>query len=464
MSSLYSSLEAAKSSLAAQQTALQVTSNNIANVNTPGYHRQRAILETTVPELTQLGPVGTGVTLAKVVSVRDQFLELRITQANQNFATQDTISRYLQQIESVLGTDESGIQESITRFFNSFSALAADPTSSPLRYGVVSAGENLGAQFRNAAQRLSDIRDNANAVVGDTVRQINNLTETIASLNLQIATAEFDGTEASGLRDQRTNAVNELASLVDVRYYEAEDGTFNVSTAGGYSLVTAGFAHPLETSASGANGTLEVISGVFTITGSITGGKLGGLLEIRDRLLPSYQQQLDTLAESIITQVNTAHNSGTDLQSPPSSPSVDFFNPATSVAGAAAGFSVNATVAGDVLYIAAGQSGSPGDNANALAIAGLAFQRVLNGGTETFAEAFGSLQFRVGIDEQSTQKRLQTQNALLLQLENSRDAVSGVSLDEEAIDLIRFQRAYQAAARFINIIDQLTEEMIQLVG
>jgi flagellar hook-associated protein 1 FlgK len=464
MSSLYSSLEAARSSLAAQQTALQVTSNNIANVNTPGYHRQRAILETTPPEISALGPVGTGVTLSKVESVRDRFLEIRIAQAHQTAAAQDTISTYLRQIESVLGSDESGIQEGITRFFNSFSALATDPTSSPLRYGVVSAGENLAATFRNAAQQFEDIRDNANNAVDETVGAINALTERIAGLNLEIATAEFDGTEASGLRDQRSVAVNDLAALVDIRYHEAEDGTFNISTAGGYSLVTAGFAHALETTAAGIDGMFEVTSGAYTVTDSIRGGKLGGLLEIRDRLIPAYQQQLDTLAESIISEVNTAHNSGTDLQSPVTSPAVDFFNPAAAVAGAAAGFSVNGIVAGDVRYIASGLSGSPGDNANALAIAELAFDKVLAGGSETFAEAFASLQFRVGTDGQSTEKRLETQNALLVQLENSRDAISGVSLDEESIDLIRFQRAYQAAARFINIIDQLTEEMIQLVG
>jgi len=464
MAGLYSSLDVARSSLAAQQTALQVTGNNIANVNTPGYHRQRAIFETTPPEISETGPIGTGVTIEKVVSVRDQFLELRISQAHQNVAAQDTISSYLRQVESVLGTEESGVQEGITRFFNSFSALSADPTSSPLRYGVISAGENLAARFRNAAQQLEDIRNNANAAVADSVRGINELTEMIANFNVQIATAEFDGSEAGTLRDQRTNAVNDLAALLDIHYYEAEDGTLSISTAGGRPLVTAGFSHALETSATGPDGMYEVVSGLYTITDSIRGGKLGGLLEVRDRLVPVYEQQLDALAESIISQVNAAHSAGTDLQSPPTSPALDFFNPAASVDGAAAGFSVNATVAGDVRYIAAGQSGSPGDNANAMAIAGLAFQRVLNGGTETFAEAFGSLQFRVGTDEQSTEKRLQTQNALLVQLENSRDAISGVSLDEEAIDLIRFQRAYQAAARFINIIDQLTEELIEIAG
>jgi flagellar hook-associated protein 1 FlgK len=464
MSSLFSSLEAARSSLAAQQTALQVTSNNIANVNTPGYHRQRAILEATTPEDTSVGQLGTGVTVANVISVRDQFLELRISQAHQNLSAQDAISAYLRQIESVLGTDESGVQEGITRFFNAFSALAADPASSSLRHGVISAAEYLASRFRNTAQQLTDIRDSANAAVADSVRSINSLTQTIAGLNLQIAAAEADGGEAATLRDQRTNAVNDLAALMDIHYHEAEDGTLTISAAGGTTLVTAGFSQTLEAVAAGPDGMFEIVNGPYTITDSIQGGALGGLLAVRDDQIPVYQQQLDVLAESVISEVNAVHSAGTDLQSPTTVPALNFFNPAGSVTGAAAGFSVNAAVAADPRYIAAGQSGSPGDNANALAIAALGFQKLLNGGTETFAEAFGSLQFRVGTDTQSASKQLQTQNALLVQLENSRDAVSGVSLDEEAIDLIRFQRAYQAAARFINIIDQLTEETIEIVG
>jgi flagellar hook-associated protein 1 FlgK len=185
-------------------------------------------------------------------------------------------------------------------------------------------------------------------------------------------------------------------------------------------------------------------------------------LEVRDRLIPNYQQQLDTLAEAVISQVNTVHAAGKDLQTPSSSPAVDFFTPVAAVAGAASAFYVNPNIIADVRYIAAGLSGSPGDNANALALAALAFQKSLSGGTQTFAESFAALQFGIGTDEQSAIMQSQVGNAVLTQLENSRDSYSGVSLDEEATDLIRFQRAYQAAARFVSVIDQLTEDLVNI--
>jgi flagellar hook-associated protein 1 FlgK len=462
--SLFDSLEIGKTSLAAQQAALQVTGNNITNVNTPGYHRQHAVLEPTPPLHTGIGDLGTGVTVSEVRAARDQFLELRITQSTQDVAMQDAVASYLRQVGTTFRSGDGSIQDGLSRFFNSFSTLATDPTSMPLRYGVLSAAENLASSFREAAQQLEDVQSQANAAAGEAVRQINDLTARIAQLNGQIATAEAGGKEAATLRDERTAAINELASSIDIHYYEADDGTVNVSTAGGASLVTAGFATELRTATQPPNGFIGIFTATQEITDTIRGGKLGGMLEVRDRLIPSYQQELDTLAAAVISQVNAAHAAGADLQTPVSTPALNLFTPPASVAGAASGFAVNSVVAGDLRYIAAGQSGSPGDNANALAIAGLSFQKVLAGGTQTFAESFAALQFGIGTDEQSATLQSNIGNAMLTQLENSRDSYSGVSLDEEATDLIRFQRAYQAAARFVSVIDQLTEELVQTLG
>jgi flagellar hook-associated protein 1 FlgK len=421
-------------------------------------------MESTPPELTSIGPVGTGVTVRKVESIRDQFLELRISQSNQNVGQQDTVSSYLDQVESVFDPNESGVQDALTGFFNSFTALATDATSSSLRYGVISASQNLATSFRDASQRLTEIRDNANAAVVDTVREINTLTATIAKLNTQISAAEASGPEAGALRDQRSVALNQLAQDIDIHYFEADDGTLTIATAGGTNLVTGGSPQTLDTVSTGPAGLFRVKAGSYDITDSIQSGKLGGLFEVRDKLIPAYQNQLDTLAESVISHVNSTQTAGTDLQSPPTSPTLNLFNPVATTAGAAAAFSVNSAVAADPRYIAAGKSGAPGDNANALDLAALSFQKFLASGTETFSEGMGSLQFKVGADSQSAKDQLGTNQAILTQLENSRDAVSGVSLDDEAIDLMRFQRAYQAAAKYISVIDGLTGELIDKLG
>jgi flagellar hook-associated protein 1 len=461
MSGLFSSLEIGRKSLLAQQQALQVTSNNVANVNTPGYSRQRAVLEASRPLQDGLLQIGTGVDVSSVESARDRFLEIRVADGTQSAGKQQASLDSLNQIEGVFNVGDQGIQEAISRFFNSFSTLANDPTSVPLRTSVLSAAENLTNVFQNSAQQLTEIQQNINGSVVDSVNQINDLASSIASLNREIGAAEAVGGEASTLRDQRTELVNQLSNLVDIHYFEDEKGGFSVSVAGGQSLVTADFVHPLTTSATPPSGLVQVKLGSNDITPLIKGGRIAGLLQVRDQLIPKYQNDLDTLAESIVSQVNAIHSAGTDLQVPPSAPGLNFFNPVATTAGAAQAFSLNPAITADVRNIAAGQSGSPGDNANALALANLASQKVLSGGTETFAESFASLQFQVGTDKQSTQHSLDTQSALLKQLKNQRDSVSSVSLDEEAVDLIRFQRAYQASAKFISTIDQLTSDLIQ---
>src|SRR5678815_5801743 len=156
--SLFDSLEIGKTSLAAQQAALQVTGNNITNVNTPGYHRQHAVLEPTPPLHTGIGDLGTGVTVSEVRAARDQFLELRITQSTQDVAMQDAVASYLRQVGTTFRSGDGSIQDGLSRFFNSFSTLATDPTSMPLRYGVLSAAENLASSFREAAQQLEDVQ------------------------------------------------------------------------------------------------------------------------------------------------------------------------------------------------------------------------------------------------------------------------------------------------------------------
>ena len=463
MQTLFGNLEVGRKSLLAQQLALQVTGNNIANVNTPGYTRQRAVLAESLAQDTPAGPIGTGVDVQTVESVRDQFLEARLGSVIQDSSREDAVAGYLNQVQSVSAVSQAGLRDALSRFFNSFSALATDASSLPLRSSLISAAQNLTTTFQNSAQQLTEIRENADAAIVDAVNQINSLTARIGSLNQQITNTEFGGSHVNSLRDERAEALNQLASFIDIHYYEAEDGTLSVSTAG-QSLVTANFVQALRAQQTAPYGFRQIIAGQTDITGSIQGGRLSGLVQVRDVIVPNYQADLDTLASNVINQINTVHTGGTDLQIPPTSPALDFFNPVSGTAGAARAISVNAVIAGDARYIAAGRSGAPGDNANALALADLGNQRLLASGTQTFADAIASLQSRIGTDAQRAQSELETNNAIRTQLENSRDAVSGVSLDEEAVDLIKFQRAYQASAKYISVIDQLMEDIVTTLG
>ncbi|MFN8009146.1 MAG: flagellar hook-associated protein FlgK [Terriglobia bacterium] len=464
MGTLFGGFEIGRKSLNAQQLALQVTSNNIANINTPGYSRQTAVLEDGNPIQTKIGQVGTGVEVRNIESVRDRFLELRVAQETQKNSQQQAASDSLSQIESVLGIGNNGLQDAVSNFFNSFSTLANNPESIPLRNNVLSSAQNLTDVFHEYSTQLSDIQQNVNASIKDAVTQINSLASRIADLNGQIVSAEATGAEAATSRDQRNELLRQLAELVDAHSYEAEDGSLSVTIAGGQPLVTAGFVQPLAASSTPPLGLFQIKSGANDITSKISGGKLAGWLQVRDQLIPGYLSDLDTLAGNLINQVNTLHQAGTDLQNPPTVPGNNFFAPITSVSGAARTIAVDPSIMADLKNIAAGQSGAPGDNANALAIANLANLKLMAGGTATFAEAFASLQTTVGTDAQSAKQQLDTYQAVLTQLQNQRDSVSGVSLDEEAINLLRFQRAYQASSKFISVIDQMTQDLMQIVS
>lgn len=468
MGSLLASLDIGRKSLQAHQLALQVTSNNMSNINTPGYSRQRVVFQPDFSVQTAAGPVGTGVTVKNIESARDQFIELRLVEETHHASEQEAMYNTLDQIQRMLPSGPGGLQEGISNFFNSFATLANNPESLALRNSVLSAAQNMTAVFNGTARQLEEIQASVNRSIQDAINKANTLAGNIAVLNQEIIVAEGGGSVASGLRDQRQEYVRELSKLLDVRYYEAEDGAFYVSVAAGHSLVSGNATQPLSAVPVGIEGHFEVRAGSNDITDLVSGGQIAGLIEVRDRKIPDYLDRLDTLANAIVTQVNAQHLLGTDLQG---NAGINFFNPtppppAPQVLpkGAARNFSVNAALVSDASLLAAGQSGEAGDNSNALALAGLSAVKILSGGTETFAEGFASLQFRAGTDTQGARRTLEAQSAVLTQLQNQRDSISGVSLDEEALDLVRFQRAYQASTKFISTVDQLTADLIAAFG
>ncbi len=463
MSTLFSSLEIGRKSLYAQQLALQVTGNNIANVNTEGYTRQKAVLTPSYSVPTAAGQMGTGVEVLRIEAVRDQFIEARLQNVTQAQSKQEALYNKLSQVEAVFNIGEQGIQAAVTNFFNSWSALSTDPESTSLRSGVITSAQNLTSNVQSSYNQLVDLQQNINKNVIDAVGQINTIASNIAEINGQISLTENTGTSASNLRDQRTRLLDELSSLVEINYYETEDGSFTIAVSGGNTLVTAGQANPLTTTAAPPAGMVQINSGYQDITNSIKGGKLSGLLEARDRSIPDYLSRLDTLAQSLITNVNAIHAAGYNLQAVPGT-NINFFNPVVAGTSPARFFSVNAAILTDSKNIAAAQSSNPGDNANALAMTDLANQKILSGNTETFSEYYGSLQFAIGNDSKTAKLAYDTQSSLLTQLQNQRDSASAVSLDEEAIDMMRYQRAYQASSRFISIIDQLTAQLLSTFG
>lgn len=458
MSINFSLFEIGRRALNANQTAINVTGQNIANVNTPGYSRRRVQLAEASPMNIGGLNVGSGVTVAGIRSFRDNFIQSRI-QAETGIAGRLTARRdALSPVESALqGSENGGLQNAIEGFFGSFRDLEANPGSLPLRSLTAQRGASLANAFRSTRERLEGIRSGTNEQLGLTVDEVNGLTERLASLNTKIAAAESTGIEVSGLRDERNELVTRLSELTGARAIENEDGTFAVTLNDGRALVLGDMSFELK-----AEATPPLGLSTLTLNGDaveITDGVIGGLNEAIDATTKQIDD-LDALAASVVDRVNQLHTSGTDLDG---NAGVNFFNASGTVT--AANISVNAAVAGDPRLIVASPLGQPGQSGTvAGAIANLLTDTNSTAGTRSgsFSSIFSSMLSDAGEYIQSAENDLETQAAVLSQAIAQRDAVSGVSLDEEAINLLQYQKSFEAAARFIKVADEMTQMILSL--
>jgi len=461
MGSIFSSFEIGRRALLASQFGLRVTGQNIANVNTPGYTRQSPEFAPIPPDGYFKQGLGGGVSITGVHAFRDRFIDTRLTTEAANTGNLQAQRDALGQVEQVFNeASGNGLSDRLNKFFGAFNDLAANPSSLPLRATAVQAGQNLAETFRTQYGQLQNIRRGIDAQVAPAVSQVNDLAGQIARLNKDIAKAQFVNGNADTLIDQRQQAINQLAGIVPVQISEAENQQLTISVGSGQALVLGDRAAPL-TAAAGSDGQTHILSGTTDITADIQGGRLGGLIGVRDGRIPALFGELNNLASAVITKVNQVHTGGVDLTGAAGG---NFFTPTPAGASAAATIAVNANVASDPRRVAAAAAGAgPGDNTNARALADIARTSLTAGSrTGTSTEIYSQIVGSVGSLVSSVEAESRTQDAIVAQLNNQRDQVSGVSLDEEAISLLQYQRSFQAAARFINVADQLTQTVLDL--
>jgi flagellar hook-associated protein 1 FlgK len=458
VSNLFGSLSIAVRSLLAQQDALDTTANNLSNVNTTGYSRQLPILTAAPPLDTGQISIGNGANFEGVQSVRDKILELRIDQETQQQNRLKSFLSSMNQVQSLFNeTEGAGLSDAINRLFNSFQELSVNPTHVPVRQVVIFAAQNLASAFRETGQQLRTILERVEQEVRQTVEEINSDTAQLAGLNQPIASLQGDSEQAGRLEPQRHSVLNRLSKLVDVVVTHSGDGSLTVTTCNGVPLVAAAQSFALSTAADADTGFLHIFSPGTDVTSKFTGGQLAGLLEARDQAIPSAIFTLDNLAEGIIVCVNIQNRKGRDLQGDQGS---NFFQPVVqpspgAKAGAAEGFAMAIT---DPSRIAASADGTKGDNANALAMANIQQQAVVKG--ETATHFYSNLVCTVGDKVSSATDEQEAVGLVLLQLQNQRAEIAGVSWDEEAANLIRYQRAYEAAAEVVAAISDITNEVI----
>jgi flagellar hook-associated protein 1 FlgK len=461
MSSLFGSLSIAVRSLLAQEGALDVVSNNISNVNTTGYCRQLPILTEAPPLDTGQISIGNGVEFDGVQSVRDNILELRIDQETQQQNQLQSYVNSMNQVQSLFNeTQGAGLSDAINKFFNGFQTLSDNPTDGPSRQAVISAGQNLASEFQQTGQQLSSIQQGVDQEVTQTVAEINSDTTQLASLNQQIASLEGNSEQAGMLEDQQYSVLNSLSKLANVAVTDSGDGSLTITTTDGVPLVAGTQSFALTTAADPSTGFQHIFSQGSDVTSRFTGGQLAGLLEARDQSIPSAISNLDNLAAGIISAVNTQSQKGYDLNGTKGG---NFFQPVVQPSpGSNAGAAENMAVAiTDPSLVAASSDGTQGDNANALALANIQNQSIVNG--ETATDFYSNLVSTVGNDVSSATDEQESVSLVLKQLQNQRSDTSGVSLDEEASNLILYQRAYEAAAEVVSAINSITNDVLQTI-
>jgi flagellar hook-associated protein 1 len=466
-STIFSGINVALQAVLAHQQAIAVIEHNVANANTPGYHRQQAVMgadySSAMPGLvrnTSAGQIGNGVVVRQIQRFADEFIDNRYRFESSESGKWDLEASVMQQIQTAMaenGTD--GLLPKLDQFWASWQSLSADPTNSSLRADLIDRANDLTSGFNRRATDLVSLQHDQNLGIEQRIQKVNDDARQVAVLNGEISRVLSIDQQPNDLIDTRDQLLDELTTLTGASTTYQDNGEVMVSI-GGHSLVVGHSTFDLTIQPNPGNPLLEDVVWADGQAYNSTTGEINGLLDVRNNVIPNLMTKLDTLATALITQVNTAHRAGYGLDG--TSTNNDF------LAGTSAlTIGVNAAVANNTDLIAAATlANSPGDGNNALAIGQIQEQLVLSGipPTQTLTQYLNSAITNFGLQ---TKKAIQTSNDRKLvsdALNQQRTSVSGVSLDEEAAKLVIAQRSFQAASRMLTAFDEMMDKVINGMG
>jgi len=460
VSGLFGIINLGLSALLAHRNALNVRSQNLANVDTPGYSRQEAILGTNPPmppegsaEALVGGQYGTGVRVVDIYRARESFLGIQTWVCEGSLGRFSTAAGALRQAESVLapgpGEDISAV---LDRFWDAWESVANKPEDLGLRYVLRDAGASLADTFRGQVERLNSIRLTLDQGIRTRVEEVNGLAVQIAEYNRQISVALAEGRSPNDVLDSRDVLLERLAELTGAMPANSEGGHLSVYLDG-RPLVQGASAYTLSVTA-GAGG-MEVRTSYDDGLVNVEKGEIGGLLYARDTAIPGYVSELDSLASTLVAEVNALHQVGFGLDGVDGR---DFF-----LAGTTAGDIVlDPAVLADVNAIAAGAGEAPGDGAVAQQISDLRTTAVIGG--RSLNEFAHTLLGTIGTDVRACEEGIRAQEFALAQVRQQQQSIAGVSIDEELSYLTLSQRAYEAAARVMKAADEMIGIILEQLG
>jgi flagellar hook-associated protein 1 FlgK len=445
-------LNIASQSIASNQVAINVTGANIANVNTPGYSRQTVNFSTegrdTIP-----GGIDFNIGVDAVKRVYDSYLESRIVDQAEYSGYDEARQEILGRMESVLNEmGNNGLNDLLGEFWISWDALSIDPSSSVARAGVLSAGKNLSSLIRQKGEAMDAAIPEVRKSITYTVDQINTLSSQIADLNDTIRQANVEDGSANDLVDRRMELIKELGGNINISYHENTDHTVNVLISGGMMIVGGRSSYELVAS-DGDVAFQETPADI--LNSQITGGRLGGMIEMNDVTLKDYTDRLNVLADGIVSAVNAQHMLGYDEAGVAGN---SFFTPVNG----ARNMSVSAAILADTQKIAASSTSSGGDGENARLIGALNDDLLMNGNTETFNEFYASLVGSYGYDVRAVDRAVERNTVAATQLAVQRETAVGVSLDEEIINLIKYQFGYNAAGKLAKTANEMLDALMSI--
>lgn len=473
MSGLLGGLLQNTRALSAHQAGVETAGRNLANVNNPDYARQRVSLGNVGHGVTKLGIQSFGVEATGIKGLRDAILEKQLSREISTRGSLEAQSQIYQWIEDNLGeeinravgADETGAEgivpaglaKALDDFFNSVSELSTSPLDDGVRRVLLEKADVLSDRFNTVSRRLDAINDNVDAQIDAEISHAHQLMRDIADLNNRIARHEIRVPEgAVDLRDERLAAINELSEIIDFEVENIPDSAGQVrliaqdNTGADFTLVELDRTPGTSLAYNGTD---------FTAGGGpslldVRAGSLHGYREASNNLLSSLRTDLDSMADQLITSVNGAYN-------PTATPGDDFFTGTN-----AADIAVEPTL--DEVNLRTGDPTMAGDNQLLLdieAVRDVAFSTGSGDSIDgTFNEFYHRLVTEVGEAVNGTAQKLENQQVVENFLRTQRDAISGVSMDEEVTDLMRFQRAYQASARVVSTIDSLLDTVINRLG
>lgn len=464
MSTISSILNTSVSGLMAYQVAIDVTSNNIANANTEGYSRQSVVIREDYVSNSSGGWIFSGCDAVAVARSCDQFSRNQVLDSSQDVGRYETASQYMSSIEAIFNELEGvGLSNALTEFWNSWQDLAEtdSPPGTTERSVLVGNAQTLADIFNTMYSDLNDIQTEIDRDIALNIDEINDLINGIAELNAQLVRAEASGQNTNSLLDSLDSAMTELSYLVDINYFQDETGQFFVQLKDGRSLVDGSTSYELGTELNVTTGHLDITwidgSGTATvITNVIEGGALGGALSTRDDLIQGYQNDLDDLALTLMTEINNLLTAGFDVEGQPGT--------ALFTGTGAGDIAVDANIIDDPGLIAASATatGVPGDLDVAVAVAELQDALLMNGGMTTLDEFYDSLVSQVGAQADSLEDESEYHSDLLSFFQELKESVTGVSTNEETANLILYQNAYDACARVVTVVQEIMDTVLNM--